>query len=59
MQSDSLVENVTRSTMETFQYFDLLHGEGYYIRPTKVMGKQVNWMEVWGIVSLLARYTIY
>ena len=45
--------------METFQYFDLLHGEGYYIRPTKVMGKQVNWMEVWGIVSLLARYTIY
>jgi len=40
MESDTLVEMVTRSTMETFQYFDLLHGEGCYIRPTKVMGKE-------------------
>jgi hypothetical protein len=39
MESDTLVERVTRSTMETFQYFDLLHGEGWYIRPTKMIGK--------------------
>jgi len=39
MESDTLVESVTRSTMETFQDFDFLHGEGWYIRPPKVMGK--------------------
>ena len=39
MESDTLVESVTRSAMEAFQYFDFLHGEGSYIRPTKLMGK--------------------